>query len=60
MLITKTITITLSNDWTAPDKQNTIKQINNIPENVLMTCRYDIITDTTICCATWTEKKEEG
>ena len=60
MLITKTITITLSNDWTTPEKQKTIKQINNIPENVLMACKYDELVNTTICHAIWTEEKEEG
>lgn len=60
MLITKTITITINNDWTTPEKQKTIKEVNSIPENVLMSCRYDKETNTTICCAMWTEEKEEG
>lgn len=60
MLITKTITITLNNDWTSPEKQQTIKEVNNIPENVLMACRYDAFTNTTICSAIWSEEKEEG
>ena len=60
MLITKTITITINNDWTTPEKQKTIKDINNIPENVLMSCRYDKVVNATICCAIWTEEKEEG
>ena len=60
MLIAKTITITINNDWTAPDKQNTIKQINNIPENVLMSCRYDKEVNATVLCAILNEEKEEG
>lgn len=60
MLITKTITIIINKDWTTPEKQQTIKEVNNIPENVQMSCRYDIVTDATICRATWTEEKEEG
>lgn len=60
MTITHTITITLNNDWTSPDKQNTIKQINNIPENVLMSCRYDKEVNATVCCAMWNEEKKEG
>ena len=60
MLIAKTIAITVHNDWTAPDKQQTIKEINNIPETVLMSCRYDAFTNTTVCNAIWTEEKEEG
>ena len=60
MLITKTITITINNEWTTPEKQKTIKEVNSIPENVLMSCKYDAYTNTTICCAMWTEEKEEG
>ena len=60
MLITKTIAITLNNDWTTPEKQKTIKEVNNIPENVLMTCRYDKEVNATVCHAIWTEEKEEG
>lgn len=60
MLITKTITITIENDWTTPDKQKTIKEVNSIPENVLMSCRYDAFTNTTVCSAIWSEEKEEG
>lgn len=60
MLITKTITITIHNDWTMPEKQQTIKEVNCIPENVLMTCKYDKLVNTTICHAIWTELKEEG
>ena len=60
MLITKTITITINNDWTTPEKQKAIKEVNNIPENVLMSCRYDAFANTTVCSAIWTEEKEEG
>ena len=60
MLITKTITITLNNDWTTPEKQKIIKEVNNIPENVLMSCRYDKVVNATVCCAIWTEEIEEG
>lgn len=60
MLITKTITITINNDWTSPEKQKTIKEVNNIPKNVLMSCRYDKEVNTTLCCAMWNEEKEEG
>ena len=60
MIITHTISITLNNDWSAPEKQQIIKEVNNIPKNVLMSCRYDAFTNATICCATWTEEKEEG
>ena len=60
MLITKTITITIDNDWTTPEKQQTIKEVNNIPKNVLMSCRYDKEFNVTICGAIWTEEKEEG
>lgn len=59
MLITKTITITLNNDWTTPEKQKTIKEVNSIPENVLMACRYDKEVNATLCCAMWTEEKQE-
>ena len=60
MIITHTLTVTLNNDWTAPEKQKAIKQINNIPENVLMACKYDKLVNATICHAIWTEEKEEG
>ena len=60
MLITKTIVITINNDWTTSEKQKTIKEVNNIPANVLMSCRYDKETNATICSAIWTEEKEEG
>lgn len=60
MTITRTITITLNNDWTTSEKQKTIKEVNNIPENVLMSCRYDKEVNATICCAMWNEEKEEG
>lgn len=60
MFITKTITITINNDWTTPEKQQTIKEVNNIPENVLMACRYDKEVNATVCCAMWNEEKEEG
>lgn len=60
MLINNTITITIHNDWTTPEKQQTIKEVNNIPENVLMSCRYDAFTNTTVCSAIWSEEKEEG
>ena len=60
MLITKTITITINNDWTTPEKQQTIKEVNNIPEYVLMSCRYDKVVNATVCCAMWNEEKEEG
>lgn len=59
MTITHTITITLNNDWTTPEKQKTITEVNNIPENVLMSCRYDKEVNTTLCCAMWTEEKQE-
>ena len=60
MLITKTITITINNDWTTPEKQQIIKEVNNIPEYVLMSCRYDKVVNATVCSAIWTEEKEEG
>ena len=60
MLITKTITITINNDWTTPEKQKTIKKVNSIPDNVLMACKYDELVNATICHAIWTEEKEEG
>lgn len=60
MTITHTITITLNNDWTTPEKQKTITEVNNIPENVLMSCRYDKEVNATVCGAIWTEEKEEG
>lgn len=60
MLITHTMTITLNNDWSTSEKQSLIKKLNDIPENVFMSCSYDAYTNTTVCSAIWTEEKEEG
>lgn len=56
MTYTKTICliIKIRGDYTT--KIDQIKQIENIPDNTLITTRYDVITDTTVCACLYDQK----
>lgn len=49
MTYTKTICLTLTIQGDYTNKIDLVKRIENIPENTLVTSRYDVVTNTTVC-----------
>ena len=48
MTYTKTICLTISIQGDYTNKIDQIKKIENIPENILVSAKYDAFTDTTV------------
>lgn len=60
MTYTKTICLTLKIRGDYTTKIDQIKQIENIPENTLVTATYDFVTDTTVCACLYDQKVEKS
>lgn len=58
MTYTKTICLTINIQGDYTNKIDQIKQIENIPENTLVSAKYDTFTDTTVCACLYDQKVE--
>lgn len=56
MTYTKTICLTLKIQGDYTTKIDLVKRIENIPENTLVTARYDFVTDTTILACMYNQE----
>lgn len=59
MTYTKTICLTLNIQGDYTNKIDLIKRMENIPENTLVTARYDPIIDMTVMCCMYTMEVKE-
>lgn len=56
MTYTKTICLTLNIQGDYTNKIDLIKRIENIPENTLVTAKYDTLTDITVMCCMYNQE----
>lgn len=60
MTYTKTICLTINIQGDYTNKIDQIKQIENIPENTLVSAKYDAFTDTTVLACIYNQKVDKS